>query len=360
MFRNKSLFTCLTKFLHTNVVINKKENLEIIRHKIRDSLIADTQLNSRDEYYIGLVHTYPAWSSYLKNLFPFSLANMKSHVAVNPYGHTLAEFFKIEDGVLVYDKVMNVGVFGAHNNQKLDRYRFINWIDSHEYYFDSKDEITDKDLNLNLKLKLKGEIGNHQYGMLNRSFISINIKVNKYEWDKIHDYYYDVKYESEVCKTKKFSMVGFIFLNKLRNIFSLNEMGNCTYWTTRGFQEIGMLNTDSNFPMVSFYKLMISMILRKSSYFKDKYTNFNITLYKGVNHESHPKGSLLYPLYWVRHTYVGIWKTENVAHNIVELVKSDEHNHVYDKINIEKNSKHYIYDKIMHNVMYLNKVFYGN
>lgn len=333
---------------HNHVVINKKENMDIIRHTIRNTLLVSNDSNSYDEYYIGLVHTYPAWSSYLKYL---NIANMKSHIAHNPYGHTLVEFFKIEDGMLVYDKVMNVGVFGEYderNNNILDRHRFINWIDSHEYYFDNKHEVMQKN-----------QEGNHQYGMINRSFISINIKVNKYEWDKLHDYYHDVKHQSEVNKTKKFNMAGFIFFNKLRHIIPFSEKGNCTYWTTRGFQEIGMLKTDSNFPLVAFYKLMINMILRKSSYFKDKYTSFNITLYKGINYDSHPKGSLLYPFYWLKYTYRGIWKTENVANHIVELEVSDHDDKVYDKIDIQRTSKHYIYDKIMNIVIYLDKVFFG-
>lgn len=340
MFRFK-----LCRNIH-HIVTNKKDHMIKIRHKMRDSFQNPPVGN--DEYYIGLVHTYPAWSFNFKKSILSDWA--KSHVAHNPYGHTLAEFFKFSNGVLVYDKVMNVGVHGAHTNDILNRNKFINWIDSHEYYFDNKQEITDKVME-----------GNHQYGLLNRTFISLNLKVNKEEWDKMHDYYHQIKHDSETKQVKKFNLLIFNITNKIRHIFpSIYERGNCTYWTTRGFQNAGMLQTDSVFPLVSFYKLMINVLLKKTLYFRTKSDDdFNIVLYKGIKHESQPKGSLLYPFYGLKHTYRGVWMTERLANIIVELNQTDSKSHVYDDIIINVFDREHVYDKIEKVVAHLNKVLYG-
>lgn len=333
----------------TYIVLNKQDNLLKIRQKIRESFSTinpTLSTEQTEEHFIGFIHTYPAWTTYLKKLIPFSMNHFKSHIAHNPYGHTLAEFFKFKNGELVFDKVMNVGVHGAHTDGVLDRFKFINWIDSHNYYFDNKHEINSE--------------GNHQYGLLNRSFICINLKVNKEEWEKIQEYYNHIKDHSEIHKTKKFNMVMFIIVNKMRYIFpSIYERGNCTYWTTKGFQHIGMLLTDSNFPLVSFYKLMINIMYKKAPYFKDnKDIDFTTVLYKGINHESQPKGSLLYPFFWMRHKYSKIWEVETTADIIVELSNKDQ-NHAYNDIIMNEVDRPHILDNIEKIVEYLDKVLYG-
>ena len=92
--------------------------------------------------------------------------NKHSHSAQNPYGHTLIEFFNYKDGRLQSDQVMNIGSNGTNRKD------FIHFMPSHCYYF-------------NTKAENKDYLGNHQNGMLERSYISVIIPVDAFEWNEI-------------------------------------------------------------------------------------------------------------------------------------------------------------------------------
>jgi hypothetical protein len=107
----------------------------------------------------------------------------------------------------------------------------------------------------------------------------------------------------------------------------MDERGNCCYWTSKGFLEADLLLTHSNFPLVSWYKFLIMIVFNRTNYFKNTvYKNYHITLYKSETHDEYPKGSLLYPFYWLKHGYSKFWKTEEIANSTVQLVDSDSEN----------------------------------
>lgn len=322
------------------VIVNKREHMTKIRHVIRDSItnVSSNIKQDDEEFFVGLIHTYPAWTSFFN---PLNWKNFTSHSAHNPYGHTLAEFFKFKNGSLVNDTVMNVGTrFDANGNHyKTDIFHFF---DADQYYFNSKKENESKKLQ-----------GNHQNGIFERSFISINFRVNKKEWEDMQRYYYHLKTNENV----QFNIGPYMLTNKFR--FSGVEQGNCCYWTTKGFEKQKMLPTHSNFPLVAFYKLIINLMLNKSDYFQqNKNKDFSVTLYKGKYHEEQPQGSFLYPFYWLKHEYDRIWRTEDIANIIVNLQKSSENENVYDDVIIQGKNKHNTRDKTKKIVKYLNNILY--
>lgn len=305
--------------LNNNIIKNKQNIMKKIRTHIKQSF---TESNNGDEYYIGLVHTYPAWIGF----FSLQKISMQSHSAQNPYGHTLVEFFHFKNNMLNSDFVMNVGTqtpFSSNN--------FINFFDSSEYYLNNNDE------NIN-----EQNFGNHQNGLLERSFITINIRVTEQVWfDMINSY----KHLQCRCQNQtqnqnqnqliRFSLLTHLFTNILRrhNIYKFSESGNCTYWTTSVFRNHGMLSSQHSFPMVAFYKFLLNIELKLTNYFSSQ-TEYSIILYKGVKHNFLPKGSLLYPFYWINNGYSKIWEVEKTAHSIVEL------NDNYDDVKIsEQNVK---------------------
>src|SRR5271154_2678675 len=154
-------------------IIEKCEKMEKIRMAIATKISSQTEF---DGSYIELVHTYPSWFSFFKKFKLLEGINS----AQNPYGHTLISFFRYQNKKLVYDKVINVGTVNG------DRTDFIHEFYSHHYFFNSEDE--------NNELGLKG---NQQNGMLNRTFISLAIKVNEPDWHKLIEYYKHL-----ICRTK--------------------------------------------------------------------------------------------------------------------------------------------------------------
>jgi hypothetical protein len=323
------------RFYTDNVIVNKQYNMRAIRQTTH-KLLNGTQTN--DKYYIGLVHTYPAWVDILnmfrskKNFTDVVKRNLYS--AQNPYGHTLVEFFKNNSDT---DTVMNVGTIG------MDRRNFINFIPSEQYYFNNKQENS------------SAFRGNHQSGMLERSFISIIIDVNKDEWLEIQKYYEDLRQRSLEKKDIEFRLMTHLITNKLRYFMhSITERGNCTYWTSKGFEKIGMLDTHSNFPMVCFYKLLLNIYLKRGKYFSVNDRNYCIVFYKGLYHSFYPKGSYIYPLYWLKYSYSKVWHVQNAANIKVKLIEKEKNK--YDVTVIQMHSekpKEYLINM----VEYLKNIF---
>jgi hypothetical protein len=312
------------------IISNKHDIMNKIRSNIRKSFKSPS--TEIDEYYIGLVHTYPAWTGF------FSLQGLQSHSAQNPYGHTLVEFFHFNGDKLITDRVMNIGTQAPFSSKD-----FINFFNSSDYFLNNSRE--NKDIR---------NLGNHQNGMLERSFITINIRVTKKVWDDMIQSYTDMQ---SMCKQERisFSLITHIFTNRFRFLFGLRESGNCTYWTTSVFRDHDMLLSQHSFPMVAFYKFLLNIVLKRTNYFstigypafsgrpKDYHwstsNEYCITLYKGVKHEFLPKGSLLHPFYWIRNGYSKIWKVEKIADYVVELNDQCNDIKIQKRNTRKKNSK---------------------
>ncbi|AYV75871.1 MAG: hypothetical protein Terrestrivirus3_140 [Terrestrivirus sp.] len=327
------------------IIVNKRDHMIKIRHAIRNSItnVSSNIKKDDEEFFIGLIHTYPAWKSFFN---PLNWRNFASHSAHNPYGHTLAEFFKFEGGTLMNDTVMNIGTRfdedGTHHKTDI-----VHFFDGDQYYFNSKKE--------NESQKIQG---NHQNGMFERSFISVNFRVNKKEWEEMQQYYYDLKRNKNV----QFNIGPYMLTNKFRSSEGVKQ-GNCCYWTTKAFEAQKMLLTHSNFPLVAFYKLIINLMLNKGDYFQNnKNKDFSVTLYKGKYHEEQPQGSFLYPFYWLRHEYDKIWRTEDIANIVVSLQKNDQNKNqnqnIYDEVIIEGKNKNDTRKYTKKIVKYLNNILY--
>jgi len=322
----------------TKVIINKDKNMQNIRLMTHDYLNL-----TEKQHYIGLVHTYPAWVDFFNIFKNYKLIHNKhSNSAQNPYGHTLIEFFNVKDGKIQSDEVMNVGSGGSNGMNRQD---FIHFIPSQCYYFNNKEEN-------------KYYTGNHQNGLLERSYISIVIPVDKNDWTLIQQHYKDIKTKALSEAKCEFRLASHLITNKLRWLFpSLNERGNCTYWTSSGLVKLGMLDSNSNFPMVCFYKLLLNIYLKRGQYFEkyDTIKDHCIVFYKGYHHKNMPKGSYMYPLYWMKYSYNQIWAVEKIANIRVMLTDLfvDEKYDIQSKYkNVEKSK-----ENLMNIIEYLKKIF---
>lgn len=335
------------KSLQDRIIINKESIMRKIRENIRQSFISTKGITHTDQYFIGLVHTYPAWIKFfsLKDFKHNITQSFQSNSAHNPYGHTLVEFFHFKDNTLVTDIVMNVGTRSDPRDRK-----FRNFIPSSDYFLNNQTENDDK------SFSDKKYSGNHQNGLLERSYITINIEVDKITWDMMQDSYqlFDKNpgYGGGTCDTK-FSLLTHLITNKFPNIFK--ESGNCCYWTTRAFHDEGMLDRIYSFPMVAFYKFLINIVIRRGRYFNfyqplygaqnilttdgfDRLNDYSITLYKGLNYDIFPQGSFLYPFSWLRsklrNIHSKIWRVGNLANIEIELSPD-----LTDVVVVQKNKK---------------------
>jgi hypothetical protein len=113
-----------------------------------------------------------------------------SDSAQNPYGHTLCEFFSYEEDKLTTDVVINVGT--NTETGSIDRKKFMHVHPAEQYYFNNEDE------NVNIA-------GNQQGGINKRSFITINIQVDKNTWTKARDFYTTTQKRTDAKFTKPLS-----------------------------------------------------------------------------------------------------------------------------------------------------------
>lgn len=323
----------------TKVIINKEKNMQDIRSTTYNFL---NQTNK--QHFIGLVHTYPAWVDFF-NIFRNNKMsfNKHSHSAQNPYGHSLIEFFNFQDGRIQTDEVMNVGSGGPSGMNRKD---FIHFMPSYCYYLNNKEENN------------KEFTGNHQNGMLERSYISIVIPVDQADWELIQRHYKDIKTKALTDAKCEFRLASHLITNKLRWLFpSINERGNCTYWTSSGLVKLGMLDSNSSFPMVCFYKLLLNIYLQRGKYFSNYeiIKDHCIVFYKGIHHKTMPKGSYMYPLYWLKFSYNKVWAVEKIANikvMLVDLLVDDKYD-IRSKYNKEEKAK----ENLMTMIEYLKKIF---
>lgn len=284
-------------------ILNKKETMDAIRKTIINSLQDQQIVQNKSSYYIELLHTYPAW-------FRVPLTAGKSSFT-NPYGHTSICFYKKNEKTqeIEFDITANVGT--TQKDQSIDNNKFMHFIPSGEYLFNNKEE--------NMSIG-----GNNQGGLLERSFIGINIELTEEKWNQLLQHYEETK---KRCSNReiKFTLGLHIFTNMFAKMSSglVKERGNCCYWTSKGLEHVNLISTYTHFPMVCFYKFLLGVVFNKIDFLNGKYC---IVSYKGIYHEKYPKGSFMYPFFWFKHNYNNIWKKETMASLEVKLeeVKLEE------------------------------------
>lgn len=366
-------------------IMNKKNSMDQIRLTIANS-IKPIYPNKKKRYFVCATHTYPAWRkifSVSKNLRSIS-NNLKkeSHSANNPYGHTLVDFFCTHSLCNNYinvesDIVVNIGTLGPNGINKRD---FMHFFLSEKYYFNNYQE--------NLMVT-----GNQQGGISERSFVSIIYEIDEITWVQMQKFYTEIKKHSLLSNSYNFSLGLQLIINPMRKIadylarmidknlrsnlgitflFGLDyllygllikiaqspEKGNCCYWISKGFKEVKMIDTCSNFPMVFFYKILICLLFRKTKYFfnvSDKPLDYSIVFYRGLKHNNISSGLFIYPFYWIRRKYEIIWKPEKMANIEVKLAKVSEVNNNF-RIEIEKKSKRENVMQITSTIEYIKKI----
>ena len=286
-------------------IINKSNNMERIRLASIDAINLTNNIdNTKKQHYIEFLHTYPAWFN-----FPF----FSKSSAQNPYGHTSLCFYRTEGNQVMEDDIANVGT--RMSNGIIDKTKFMHFISSQKYLFNNKEE------NIGLA-------GNQQGGLLERSFIGINIPIDENKWSELKDFYKSVQCQCN-SGNAKFTMGLHIITNAFRWLYPFKERGNCCYWTSKGLVKIDLLKSPSHFPMVCFYKFLINVLRQQNN-------KYCITFYEGQHHKNLPNGSFMYPFFWIRNKYDKIWKTELMANVYISLTTTrDSSNNYLLNVNIK-------------------------
>jgi hypothetical protein len=247
-------------FSTTPRVVNRTGTLRAVNEK----------LSKGNKAFVEYIFTMPSWN------IKFS----KFHSAQNPYGHALVRYSNNYQ-----DTIMNIS--GAKGAQ------LVNFYDPAKYLFDSTEDS-----------------GNQQGSILKRSFISVRIDgLNQKVIDDLHEYYQRLRKDNMVGDAE-FSMFLHVITNKLRPWFHRSLRGNCATWTGNGLVDIGLINKTSHWPLVLWFKLFLNGLQRG--------LDVNVVSYKSVKFDSEPRGSLIYPFYWLRHSYERIWDISKFANVVVE------------------------------------------
>jgi hypothetical protein len=323
---------------------NKKAGARLIRDTTKFALTnAKSGSSKRWRYFIELGHTYPAWSK----LFPLTKAKEKfskhSHSAQNPYGHTNAGLYMYDGDDLVYDRVYNVGLAGPKGINRSD---FMHDFPFEDYYFNNYEE--NKDVT-----------GNQQGGILERSFLTLNLEVDGETWYTIHNYYEDVKRRSATGQAE-FRLASHLFRNNLAKMFPTifgsgkdRETGNCCYWTSKAFMKAGLLNSHNNYPLTCFFTLLLNILYNRAPYFENTDADFAIVFYEGAKHQEQPKGTFLYPGFWLKHGVKPFWNTEKMADIKVSLGGNDKD----DQIQVFHDATGKPRERLLLATDYLKKIF---
>lgn len=243
----------------------------------------------KNKVFIEYIFTKPAWR--LKtNVFKAR----HSHSAQNPYGHSAVRYKN--DNI---DTVMNIS--GIRKDP------MVNFIDPETYFF----------------MNSLG-VGNQQGGIYNRSFVTIRIPIQEpQKIDRLHNFYLNLD------KDNRENKVGFtLAAHIIKNWFGKSNTGNCSYWTGLGLTHINIMNKTSSFPLVPFFRLLIST----------KPEEIDVIAYRSLKYKSEPKGAYLYPFYWLKNNYTGIWNLDKFANIIVQPKLIDEEHKIYD-LEIMENNK---------------------
>jgi hypothetical protein len=116
----------------------------------------------------------------------------------------------------------------------------------------------------------------------------------------------------------QFSMAMHILTNMFKSCIPIKEKGNCCYWTSKGLHHADIIDKQTSFPMILFYKFLLTIMTSKQN------CPFSITFYKGLHYDLFPKGSFMYPFYWINNGYSHIWKKELMANVRVELYSQND------------------------------------
>lgn len=135
-----------------------------------------------------------------------------------------------------------------------------------------------------------------QGGLYFRTMYEVRQYTTEENVKKMHNSFMSV-YDDMTNGTKKFNLIGHLHLdpnkwNWLRIIGGMKkyecEEGNCCYWSSTVFKDIGMLNTISNWPAMLFFKLL----------FKNK--NAIVIKYESSKHKSIADNVLSFPYLFKR------------------------------------------------------------
>ncbi len=376
---------CTTKSIPT--IMDKKISMNQIRTIIAKS-IKPLDPEKKKRYFVCVTHTYPAWKK-IFTLFSsinsiISALKKESHSAQNPYGHALVDFFDVDTtdkNSTNTDTVVNVGVALQKNSNESCPEDFLHFFPSEKYFFNNNDENS-------------MVVGNNQGGILERSFLSLAYEIDNETWSQMQKYYANIKEQTMINNSYKFSLGIHLFLNPLKKIAnylvqimekkvdfnvsypllfephitvynllvkiaSIPERGNCCYWTSKGFKKVKMIDTHSNFPMLFFYKIFINLLFRKAKYFiniSKEPLDYSVIFYRGLKHTEMPNGSFIYPFYWFRYGYEIIWKPEKMANIEVTVVPTENKNSSVYKIDITEIPKEKVNNIVTTTIAYVKKV----
>lgn len=298
-----------------SVVSNKDQIFDEIDNIIKKRIISNTQ-NPPTNCHLQYIFTQPLWVSLLTNFSQF-----KFNSAANPYGHA-----GIAYKTPTMHKVMNVT---GHSSQPL-----INFIDPVEYFF------TDYQ-----------HIGNQQKGIFNRSFLTVRIdNVDEQIITKLDNYYKNLDEQNKKGRIK-YGTILYIFTNWFKKKMGLPIRGNCAYWVSSGLHDSKIINGISSWPLFLFFKVLLTQISLT------QLSNINIISYRSIKYKQEPKGSLMYPLFWLKASYKPIWNLGSFANIIVEptITKNNNGENEYNATIREHNKDKY--QKIVNNWLDLKKKF---
>lgn len=229
-----------------------RKNHKELKNKNEIFNMIDTSLGCKTPPAIEYIYVTP-----VKSYKIFS-----SDSSINPYGHALVRY-TIKSQNKQY--IMNIVGKGG---------KMVHIMDPTDYLFTNP--------------KVKMLEGSEQGGVYNRSFSGFRIE----EWDeekiiKMHEYFLKIEKENEEQKIGYSLLFGPLISKWFPNV---NEKGNCSYWTSKGMCEAGILKTPTLWP-----KFLFSVLYFTCG--KEHY-NHNIVFYKCMKEEKQLNGWLK-PFFWI-------------------------------------------------------------
>ena len=93
-----------------------------------------------------------------------------------------------------------------------------------------------------------------------------------------------------------------------------SKKGNCSHWSSNGLVKAELIDQSSHWPTFFWFKLLYKHL-------QENPDNVNVVSYRGLKYGKEPKGSLMYPFYWLSNGYSHIWDMDKFA-NIVFTCKN--------------------------------------
>jgi hypothetical protein len=258
----------LCRFVHHRTVAKRKEIIPIISKNL--------QVDGR--YCVEYIFTKPKWHHFLRMFVK------DSHSTQNPYGHSAIRYLDPDTGE---DTVMNVCGLKDH--------KLINFIPAEEYLFT---EIQHP--------------GNEQRGVFQRSFIGLRIEnLSISQIKKLAEHYKELE-KKNLDKEVSFFLMPIPLLNVVRRFFGKSEIGNCSYWTSQGLKKAKIISRGTSFPLLLFFQML-------KQHLSSNFSKVNIVSYLSLHHPTEPRGSFIYPMYWLKRGYARIWNLDDLSNLVFEL-----------------------------------------